>query len=437
MTKELKGFKGRSLPPEPLDAQRLYQQWLTDLAQSKGFEQVKVTPENRVSRGTVYVAVQVSVSGQATTDELTDFLVSFYRVGLLQRIARLELSGSGRTASSPLIVTLLAEGLCLLDTPDRDTLFRQTTLVAEVDADAKQLNLENIDLLPEDLPAQIQIGEERLDVTWAEGSIVEVTRGVDSTDPARHAAGAAVQILPKSPVDTEAATLAAQDILDAHPFALPSVFEPQFRATGAVAVLRTAEEWSLDVSLTGDNPSLAKPTYSLVFSGESQPSGLSIEENGVLRWNDRTEVELGSYEVEVVARRPGEEPLRNRLTLELTDPPTETAEEDPARDMILVGAGRSARSEHRPSTSFRARQPFRFGSGNRWLALSPAERQVGRFGRHCSPQFVDRRPACPLRQQYCVVTYCCIKTCTLFGARGIFEKNLRIERGFLDWRVRL
>ncbi|QDT37950.1 hypothetical protein [Stratiformator vulcanicus] len=337
MTKELKDLKGRSLPPEPLDAQRLYQQWLTDLAQSKGFKQLKVTPENRISRGTVYVAVQVSISGQATTEELTDFLVSFYRVGLLQRIARLELGGSGRTSSSPLIVTLLAEGVCLTDTPDRVALFPQTTLVSEVDTESKQLNLASTDLLPDELPALIQIAEERLDVISAEGSVVEVTRGVDGTEPSAHAAETAVQILPAGSIDAEAAIMAARDIREAHPFALPTVFDPRFRVTGKVAVLRTDDEWSLDVSLSGDDPSLPEPDYSLEFPGASQPAGLSIGESGVLRWTGRTEVDPGRYEVEIIALRAGEEPLRNRLSVELTDPPPAAPQGDPARDIILVG----------------------------------------------------------------------------------------------------
>ena len=36
--KQLAQWRQKSLPPDPLDAQRLYQEWLVDLAQMCGFE---------------------------------------------------------------------------------------------------------------------------------------------------------------------------------------------------------------------------------------------------------------------------------------------------------------------------------------------------------------------------------------------------------------
>src|SRR6218665_4125018 len=41
--RRLKDYKQRSLPPNPLDAHRLYQGWLTDLCQICGFSDVKIT----------------------------------------------------------------------------------------------------------------------------------------------------------------------------------------------------------------------------------------------------------------------------------------------------------------------------------------------------------------------------------------------------------
>lgn len=35
----------QSLPPEPVEAQRLYQEWLTDLAEAAGIANIRVTPE--------------------------------------------------------------------------------------------------------------------------------------------------------------------------------------------------------------------------------------------------------------------------------------------------------------------------------------------------------------------------------------------------------
>ena len=59
----LSDSRRRGLPGDELEAQRLYQQWLTDLALTSGLN-AKVTPNRRSPERGAYVAVEVTQLGQ-------------------------------------------------------------------------------------------------------------------------------------------------------------------------------------------------------------------------------------------------------------------------------------------------------------------------------------------------------------------------------------
>ena len=83
-----------SLPPEPVEAQRLYQEWLNDLAEVAGISNLRVTPEPvQVNPNASFRTVRVSVKGQATFEQLTYFLHEFYRTDLLHRVQALKVEG--------------------------------------------------------------------------------------------------------------------------------------------------------------------------------------------------------------------------------------------------------------------------------------------------------------------------------------------------------
>lgn len=118
-----KDWQARSLPGDPLNAQRLYQVWLTDLAQEVGFSELEVTPGRRASRSGVYTVVQVAVEGKATIEQLARFLFEFDRANLAHRIATLTMETAQHRGNPPLDVTLSAEGLSLNGVADREELF--------------------------------------------------------------------------------------------------------------------------------------------------------------------------------------------------------------------------------------------------------------------------------------------------------------------------
>src|SRR5665213_2565614 len=70
---------GKSKRPDALNAQRLYQQWLTDMAELCEFESTRVTPVRTLAKGNVYVSVVVKLEAQPRYGQLVRFLDQFYR----------------------------------------------------------------------------------------------------------------------------------------------------------------------------------------------------------------------------------------------------------------------------------------------------------------------------------------------------------------------
>ncbi|MDA1052667.1 MAG: hypothetical protein O3C40_19600 [Planctomycetota bacterium] len=119
----LKLWQQRSLPPDPLTAQRLYQQWLTDLAQDCGFAALKVYPDRVMSKNDACVGVLVSINAEARLDQLCLFLRRFSRTDLAQHVTVLNIDSTQDRGDPILRVTIMAEGLALNDAPPRQRLF--------------------------------------------------------------------------------------------------------------------------------------------------------------------------------------------------------------------------------------------------------------------------------------------------------------------------
>ncbi len=111
----------QSLPPDPSTAQRVYKDWLMDLAELSGF----TTPEPTLpsigtrGRGAAYTQIPVGLEAKATFEQLATFLVHFHRANLLQRIDSLDIVSPRAEGQSILNVVLSARGIALSDVPDR------------------------------------------------------------------------------------------------------------------------------------------------------------------------------------------------------------------------------------------------------------------------------------------------------------------------------
>jgi len=183
---QLGNWSTHSLPPDEHDAQRLYLEWLDDLAELSGFSDLKLSPGRRIRERKTYVAIQVSLEGTATYDQVCHFLLHFYQTELLQNIIGLELTSTGTSKANRLAVKLTAEGLALTKAKPREQLFPRAKLAETLNFDATKMKAQNTSEFPSKTPFRIRIDQEFLTVNEIDGDTWTVDRGANMTVPAQH-----------------------------------------------------------------------------------------------------------------------------------------------------------------------------------------------------------------------------------------------------------
>lgn len=125
--KQFKEWGTRSLPPDPLIASTMYQNWLIDLASKSKLSQVSVVP-SRVDprpKGDTYYSVIATVKAEASLSRLCDFLYELRKSGLLHRVNSMTVEAARHEGDPTLDVTLVIEGLALTNSPVRGTLMSE------------------------------------------------------------------------------------------------------------------------------------------------------------------------------------------------------------------------------------------------------------------------------------------------------------------------
>lgn len=134
--KKIADWKKRALPEDALTAQRIYQAWLTRLADEAGWSNLDVVPgrTRAIGPGT---SVSVAVDGIATAEQLATFLDRFEASGLLHSIERSNFVSDSVSPDAKLEVSITATALSLPDggpTPLPYAEFRVTDDTEAVDA---------------------------------------------------------------------------------------------------------------------------------------------------------------------------------------------------------------------------------------------------------------------------------------------------------------
>ena len=309
--KQLGSFSRQSLPGNPLDAQRLYQQWLIDVAAAAGLDRVSVTPGRRALTGKEFTAVQIVLEGEAGYDELTRFLARFREADLLHRIVRLSLNATTAGSDGPLRFNMTAEGLALTGQKNRDAILPQTALEAPLAADGTTLQP------AEPLPAvaagnRLRIGSELLAVTAAQGTGWTVERGAAQTRAQVHAVGAGVEWFRMNP------DLVPVD-LSVNPFAKPREYRPKIEGLREMRVVRGGDV-RFDVKVADYNRKGGTPTLRLADA----PAGAQLDAaTGTFTWKPGPEVAAGKHSVKFVASvsQPATT-VEQTVTITLADPNT-------------------------------------------------------------------------------------------------------------------
>ena len=125
--KQFKEWATRSLPPDPLIASTMYQNWLIELASKSKLSQVSVVPSRMdpKPKGDTYYSVTATVKAEASLSRLCDFLYELRQSGLLHRVNSMTVEAARHEGDPTLDVTLVIEGLALTNSPVRTTLLSE------------------------------------------------------------------------------------------------------------------------------------------------------------------------------------------------------------------------------------------------------------------------------------------------------------------------
>ncbi|MFV0444461.1 MAG: cadherin repeat domain-containing protein [Planctomycetaceae bacterium] len=290
-----------SLPPDPLNAQRVYSEWLVELARLSGWQRIEPQLGSRNPSAQVFTTIPVVLSAEATLREVATFLFHFERTGLMHRITKCDLSSPETEGDPRLKVTLVAEGIALRDAPQRSRIFPRTILKQPVDSDAGVIEVEPSTSFPPDEALRVRIGHEFLTATKRDGGRWSVTRGDDATTPEGHEAGALVEYAPLNrDLDSQRpqSVNEYERLLSNGPFAKPRppfVYEPKL-ATIPSQTLMKGQPLSLQVKLSGWDPANGPAKYGL---DDFSPASMQIDKEGRITWNPAVTTESGEYPVQV------------------------------------------------------------------------------------------------------------------------------------------
>lgn len=313
--RELRDWKAQSLPPETLNAERLYQEWLADLAQLAGFRNVRVEPSSAPRREAraAYTVIEMRITGDATFAQVQQFVDRFQEISLLQQIVSINATSTDNQGNPLLKVDAVVAGLSLPDAAPRNRLFPETTLAEPLDLNAGQVKVVNAAGFPKAAPFRTRIDREYVQVTSISGDTWTIERGAGETFPADHPAESPIELTPLRPDSGKEATLLTATSLFAKP-SPPVVYTPTIAAAAPPVIRGVPWKWKAEV--TGWSPAEPDPIFKL----EEAPAGMTVDPaTGELSWSPEEAVEVGPYSVKVVALSGGKErasatvPLRLRL----------------------------------------------------------------------------------------------------------------------------
>ena len=341
--------RARSLPADVSDAERVYPQWLGDLAALSGLDEVETTVLNaRSRRGEAYRPVKVNLKARARTDELDAFLRRFAETDLLHRVNSVAVGSVSPTADVDLTVDLEAEAVSLPDATDRNDLFPVAELAEPLPEAGETATVTVPDdptlRFPAAAPFTVRAGRELLTVTAVESgddgaATWTLARGADGTDSADHAAGAFLQLWPRKGDGDGRLALS-----ETGPFRKPRVYEPRLNVDGETRLVR-GDDFQIKAAATDFDDRFGDAALTV----NDPPAGFSLDpETGAMTWTPPDDLPAGEYPVTVSAAIPKPETTLTRtVTLTLVErntPPTlEPAEPQTvqAGDVLLfdVAAG--------------------------------------------------------------------------------------------------
>lgn len=307
--RNLKDWRYYSLPPDADDAQRVYREWLFDLAKQCGFAGpgFEVIPGARsVQKEFTTVSVEVK---KAETDlqGLTRFMYLFDNAQLMQRISNLKVDSPGAQGNPRLSVSFTAEGMSVAGTQVHADLLPRTKLAAAVTETATEIKAIPNDnfIVPDPFePFEVRIEKELLKVTELTQSGWKVQRGFEGTKAAAHPEAAYVEYFPEMWDRKEKLMDHYASFLASSPFVIPSppkAFNPRLGGVSDKTV-KPGEPVKFTARAENFNPELGEPQFALSDAVE----GMTIDpKSGEFTWTPASDLGSGSYAATVLLTQAG------------------------------------------------------------------------------------------------------------------------------------
>ena len=361
----------RSLPADVSYANRLYPQWLGDLATASGWSDVRTELRAvQARRDEQFRPVRVELRGLATLDELDTFLRRFQRTDLAQRINSCRVFSQSEVGDVDLDVLIEAEAISMPTASQREEIFPIAQLTTDLAADgetaAVSIPAGLTGAFPEEPGFLVRAGTEFLRVEAiaagaagleAEGEDGEAdraavwtfVRGTDGSAPQAQAAGTFLQLWPR--IEEPGELLAFSET---GPFRKPRSYEPRLNVAGPTRLVR-GDEFTLTAAATDFDARGGDPVYA---AGDLPPGAAFDPGAGRLTWDPPDDLPAGEYGVTLTATVPKPETtLTQTVALVLADrntPPTVSSVESQtvnAGDVVLFEAEASD-AEDGPEVTF-------------------------------------------------------------------------------------
>jgi hypothetical protein len=334
-SKNLETWKKRSLPPDPVtspkqrpeavNAQRLYQDWLHDLAQLSGFEDLEVRSERTaVSSDNVFVSVDVKIKATARYEQICRFLDRFYRADLLHRVSALRIQSRESDGDPQMEVELDAEGVAIVSAPQNRRLFAQTTIDDDLSEDATEMTVESTEGFPEKPGFQVRLRDELVNVTAMNGTTWTIERAQDATTSAAHSVGTIVEL---QRFNNEVAVRSAEEmkrLLESSVFVKPAPpvqYKPRISPIGEKTLVR-GKPIEFTIPISGYDQSKGRPEFSLL---PTTVTGAKLEKiGGRFMWSPTKEQKSGKYAFRFEVKHPSIAggKLTDTINIVLRDPNT-------------------------------------------------------------------------------------------------------------------
>ncbi|MEZ5944204.1 MAG: cadherin repeat domain-containing protein [Planctomycetaceae bacterium] len=301
-TIQAKGFlaakRRRSLPRDPNVAMRVYQEWLTDLAEVSGWQRVEIDPGRTSENAGNYTTIPVTLKARVTWEQLGRFTTLFQEADLLQRFKQFDVLSRNAGGGGPVDVTLTVEGLAMVTGPETSQISPESRLAAGLDVSGTTLKIDSIEGFPNETPFLLRIGPEMVRVTECNGTSWTIERGARKSSPRTFDAGEVVQLFPTMDPPATAAP-ALEQFVSTEFFAKPRptrTYSPKL-STPTPQQAYFNKFWSYAVSVSDWNPDWDEPVYTL--RGDF-PEGMEINPaTGDIQWTPAPADEPQTYKLEV------------------------------------------------------------------------------------------------------------------------------------------